>query len=119
MFFVSCHVPENRVWDLLRLLETVKVGNVETRPIIPAVEERELPKVNGVDGLGRPPVTALVRQYLKIGKQYSVVGVAKELGVKKTSVHTAFGVLMRAGQLERVDIGRYARIEGPPDVEAV
>jgi len=119
MIYVSCHVPENRVWELLRLLETARVGNVETRAIIPVVEERETPRVNGADSRGRPPVTSMVMNYLKIGKEYSVRSVAKELGMKNTSVHTAFGHMIKTGQRERLELGIYVRIKGPPDVETV
>ena len=119
MIYVSCHVPENRVWELLRLLETARVGNVETRAIIPVVEERETPRVNGADSRGRPPVTSMVMNYLKIGKEYSVRSVAKELGMKNTSVHTDFGHMIKTGQMERLELGKYVRIKGPPDVETV
>ena len=125
MIYVSCHVPENRLWELLRLLEAARVGNVETRAIIPVVEERKVARTksldnsNGLDSRDRPKVTAMVRKLLKVGREYSVKGVSKELGMKNTSVHTAFGNMIRAGQMQRIETGRYVRLEGPSDVEAV
>jgi hypothetical protein len=122
MIYVSCIVPENRVWDVLNVLEAAKVGNVQVRHVIPVVEERAALKTNGgIDGRGRPPVTTMVRAHLKVGKEYTVVRVAKELSVKKTSVHTAFGKMIRAGEMERAGFGIYRRISrgDHQDVETV
>jgi hypothetical protein len=121
MIYVSCIVSENRLWDVLNVLEAAKVGNVQVRHVMPVVEERPA-KINGsIDGRGRPPVTTMVRGHLKVGKEYTVARTAKELAVKKTSVHTAFGKMIRAGEMERTGVGKYRRINrgDHQDVETV
>src|SRR5262245_30005079 len=51
MLFVSCHVPQSGVYDLLTLLTAAKVGNVEVRPIGPVLA---LPSPDHVNGTGKP-----------------------------------------------------------------
>jgi hypothetical protein len=129
LLLVSCQIPQNRVYDLLRALEAAKVGNVEVRPVVAYVEKvREvvdpasLPSLK-LNGKKRPrrrkinghldvhTIRYRVTQAMTMGREVGMKELAMELGENIKSVGSAIYKLVQLGLVKNVGNGRYTRVK--------
>lgn len=115
LLHISCMVKQANVHDLLLLLETAKVGNVEVRAVKPllALPPPGKRKANGIKKQG--VVQPKVRAAMAIKQKVTAAAIAKEIGEKKQSVHSAIAVMISQGVAKRVGYGIYMRTK--PDLE--
>jgi hypothetical protein len=116
LLHVSCIVRQPMLWDLLRVLEGHKVGNVEVRPVAPVLAlpapDKAKRQANGKKKQG--VVQPKVRAAMAIKQERSAADIAKEIGEKKQSVHSAIAVMITQGVAKRVGYGTYMRTKPDP-----
>lgn len=112
LLHVSCLVRDGHLWELLRALEEHKVGNVEVRPVAPATLALPPPERKGKAKYGT--VLTLVRAAMPMKEPMRVPQLARQLGVKHQSTHSAIHRLVQDGLVKRTALGLYTRVKPDP-----
>ena len=100
LLFVSCQVPQSRLWELLRLLEVAKCGNVEVRPVAPSnrVGPSEIfPEIKKDKRGAKPRVRDAVARVMTMHEVRRPMDVALETGANPKSVYSALSWGVKSG----------------------
>jgi hypothetical protein len=112
LLHVSCVVRQPMLWDLLRMLEAHKVGNVEVRPVAPMLAlpaPGKSAKANG--SRANATVQPKVRAAMAMKQKRRVPEIAREIGEKNQSVYSAVALLVTQGFVKKVGFGTYMRVK--------
>jgi hypothetical protein len=112
LLYVSCQIPQSRAWELLRLLEAAKAGNVEVRPVVP-IAGAGPPVLDGKffskrkkTGLRKGSgVSEAVGQVMILKENRRPHEIAMEIGANPKSVYSALSLGVKRGVYKKTDEG--------------
>jgi hypothetical protein len=100
LLHVSCIVKQPFIWDLLRVLEMHKVGNVEVRPVAPLLA-LPAPEHN--------TIRARTLAAMPLDETITPAYVTEKTGISVKQAGTTLWLLKRDGIIRRVSFGKYRR----------
>ena len=102
--YVSCHVKQGNLYDLLNFLQAQKVGNVEVRPIVS--ERPPTPELKF-----RTSVRPLVLAAMPLNEAITPREIAARANANVKSVYGALYHFMREKVVRKLGAGKYMRVK--------